>query len=285
MKCLTPVQLKTQDGYLQLVQCNHCLNCSIRRQLGWTIRICLEGSLSGLSTFTTLTYDEAHRRGHLHYPDVQGYMKRLRKTFPNTVRFFCVGQYGGSSGREHWHIILFGVTPQAMAEKLKTPLSAIPGRGLQGLAPLGTALWPHGSTHIAELNTQRARYAARYSLRTGPRGDENIVQMSRKPGIGVDAIRQIGAYCATVAPQWERVPGWWRMGKSLYSLDHTSREALGAAFKQKGGVILREGLSPLEGDLEARQYVLSGELWRGDLVNRVKVQRIERRELERGYLS
>lgn len=280
MQCLSPVQISMADGFKQLVQCNHCLNCSIRRQLSWTIRICLEAQSIGSSVFMTLTYDETTRKGYLDYPDVQKFMKRLRKSIPNTVRFFCCGQYGTRLGREHWHVILFGVGLPQMAELSGMRLMPIPGRGLQGLAASPTGLWPHGSIHIAETNVPRARYAARYCLKTGPRGEENVVQMSRKPGIGLDEIRRIGTYLASVKPEWERVPGWWRMGKSLYSLDHTARQSLATAFKAGGGTILREGISPLVAHSEARMYALVGELLRPEC--RVSVERVHRMELERG---
>lgn len=280
MQCLSPIQISMDDGFKQLVQCNHCLNCSIRRQLSWTIRICLEAQSSTSTAFTTLTYEETDRPGYLRYPDVQKFMKRLRKGTPDTVRFFCVGQFGTKYGREHWHVILFGVGLPQMAEKLGANLRPTLGRGIQGLAPQATELWPHGSTHIAELNVERARYAARYALRTGTRPDENVVQMSRKPGIGLDQIRQIGAYLATEKPEWDRVPGWWRLGKSLMPLDKNARDALAEAFKAAGGVILHEEKSALLRHSEARMYALAGDALKPDC--RVSYEQLHRRELERG---
>lgn len=46
----------------------------------------------------------------VHYPDLQKFMKRLRKKFykdyGEKVRFYAVGEYGTNGLRPHWHIIL-----------------------------------------------------------------------------------------------------------------------------------------------------------------------------------
>lgn len=279
--CLSPITLKDQDGFQQLVQCNHCINCSIRRQLGWSLRICLEQRSTGSACFITNTYNEDQRIGRLHYPHIQRFLKRFRKSFGKPVRFFSCGQYGTKHGREHWHTILFNVTPAEAADQFRTQLMGIPGRSLQGLQPQATALWPHGSTHIGEVNISSARYVARYVLRTGDKDDErqNVVQMSRRPGIGLGELERIGHYLADVKPVWEATPGWWKVNGSLYPLDSNAREKLEAAFIGRGGTILQRDKSALMRHSEARMFALAGDLLLPGAA--VKLERIIARDMER----
>lgn len=280
MKCLSPVTLKDGDGYLLQVKCNHCLNCSVRRQLGWTIRLLLERQSHGSCNFTTLTYSDQERPNGLRYRDIQLFLKRLRRNTPTPVRFFCVGQYGERTGREHWHVILYGVPHGLMAQLTgaKSRLSRF--QEPRSLAELPTELWPYGGLLIDELNEHRARYAARYSLRTklcGTRASE-VVQMSRRPGIGLDGFRQIGRWLYSQCREVEQIPGWWRMGKSLYPLDHSSREAVIAGYEAEGGHVKFKKRSELALDMAARLATIVGEPGKPCL----SIEHYDRKELERG---
>lgn len=281
-QCLSPVILKRPDGLQLRVQCNHCLNCSIRRQLAWTIRLCLERQSHASCSFVTLTYAEEERPGTLIYRDVQLFLKRLRRTIRRPVRFFCCGQYGTRTGREHWHAILYGVTPLEMAEKLNARSGITRFMEAQYLAERPTALWPHGGSHITEVNSHRAAYVARYSLKTGPRGDEYVVRMSRKPGIGLDAIGQIGAYFAGRVPRLEVIPGWWRMGRTFYSLDKSAREAFQSGYEAAGGVVTAKERSRLSQHSEARLWVLCGDLLKAS--PHYSIDQLERKAIEHGTL-
>ena len=49
----------------------------------------------------------------LYYPDIQRFIKRLRKLITNKfgknekIRYYIIGEYGTSSYRPHWHVLLF----------------------------------------------------------------------------------------------------------------------------------------------------------------------------------
>lgn len=275
-----PRNIKQEDGFQLLVRCNRCVNCSVIRQLGWTLRLCLEQRSSGLAAFVTTTYAEEKRPGFLRYADMQGFLKRLRKSLPKPVRFFSCGQFGTKYGREHWHTIFFGVSEVEMATQLGTSLSVIPGHDPQALAAQPTALWPHGSTHVAGFNLNRAKYVARYVLRSGEdRERENVVQMSRRPGIGLDELEQIGRYLQTVKPEWDTVPGWWRVGGAYFPLDRIARARLIAAFEGAGGVIKHKNAERLALHGQARIYALAGDVLRPGAA--IDLERAHRLELER----
>lgn len=261
MKCLTPSRIARPDGFLQIVPCGHCLNCSIKRQLAWTIRILLEASTFASSSFVTLTYAEDTVPESLEYGHIQSFIRRLRKNTRGRVRFFCVGEYGKRTERPHWHLILFGLNQFDLMGSL-------------------TELWSRGHTHVGEVNQATASYTARYSLKSGFKGGEHVVQMSRNPGIGLDRIEEIGAYCASQTLQVAQSPSWWRIGKSLYALDHNSTARWQKGFEGAGGTVLQKDRSPLSLHGEARFYALLGDPLAADK-NSIGLTKIDKKELER----
>lgn len=96
--------------------CNQCGPCRINRRRVWTTRLMLELLASGgIGHFVTLTFDDEHVPLELSPDDVKNYMKRLRRHVePAKVRFYGVGEYGDTSGRPHYHLLVFGV-PGAFA--------------------------------------------------------------------------------------------------------------------------------------------------------------------------
>jgi len=108
MKCLSPIIIpveKERNRYHQIVRCGQCRACRIRRKMAWTGRLMLELQENrNRGIFLTLTYKEDP--GLLDYGDFQRFMKRYRKAH-GACRFFAVGEYGETSGRGHWHAIIF----------------------------------------------------------------------------------------------------------------------------------------------------------------------------------
>jgi hypothetical protein len=84
--------------------------CRITRKQEITLRIILESLLYEHNSFLTLTYDDEHRPSNqsVSKTTLQKFIKRLRKNSGLQFRYFGVGEYGDVSGREHYHLILFG---------------------------------------------------------------------------------------------------------------------------------------------------------------------------------
>ncbi len=115
------------------LNCRHCIGCNMARQREWSVRAFHEAQLHTEhwrdedtqitteipnSCCITLTYDDEHLPddGLLVHADFQKFMKRLRnwrkrKLNNNTpVRYLMAGEYGGATGRAHFHAIIFGHT-------------------------------------------------------------------------------------------------------------------------------------------------------------------------------
>lgn len=128
MSCYTPFGVKDKKtGNTIPVPCGKCPACYKRRISGWSFRLLQEASISQEAQFITLTYDTQYLpfsdRGapNLDKRDVQLFFKRLRKAHDKSrsleihgqrsdlppIKYFLCGEYGGETGRPHYHCILF----------------------------------------------------------------------------------------------------------------------------------------------------------------------------------
>lgn len=103
-------------GLKQVVPCGKCPNCRDRRAQDWIIRLQAEEKRHASSLFVTLTYSPENTRVTskklmtLSKVDVQLFMKRLRKnTGRKKLKYYAVGEYGGTTSRPHYHLIMFDV--------------------------------------------------------------------------------------------------------------------------------------------------------------------------------
>ena len=131
-------------------------------------------------------------------------MKKFRKRFNKTIRFFHCGEYGEKTFRPHYHALLFG-------HDFRIPSNNNTIKKFGKKYPLYesselTALWGRGHTTVGELNFDTASYTARYVTKkvkgdatnihinpsTGEVTEINDVYctMSRANGLGFDAYQK-----------------------------------------------------------------------------------------------
>lgn len=215
-KCRHPIRVPVKD-YLQELSCGRCLPCLIRKERAWVLRQKLEALSASHTYFVTLTYSDQNRLYRLHYEHVQTFLKSLRHAHPKaTVRFFCSGEYGEKSNREHWHLNIFSTCNL----NLKAGRSAI-------------KQWPHGAVFVGNLTTASMGYVAKYVIE----GQPQIIQASRRPGIGVPAIRSLAQRMCQQHDELEDVPTTMHVAKKLYPLSRTMRLHFADAFMRAGGTI------------------------------------------------
>lgn len=111
--------------------CGRCLPCRKRRSNMWGLRLSHEATtMQSAGLFVLLTYNNEYLpltdegKPTLLIRDMQLYMKRLRKLCairkrnPRTgrmrlvyrkIRYFLCGEYGPSTGRPHYHLVIFGL--------------------------------------------------------------------------------------------------------------------------------------------------------------------------------
>lgn len=253
MSCFRPLAAyRTPDGEVRLgtdyrgdgrwleLPCGKCIGCRLDRARSWKIRICHEAQLYDSNLVVTLTYSDAFLPASLslEYPDFQGFMKRLRRRVCGVslgpdggrpVRFFVAGEYGGVTGRPHFHAILFNARFPDM-DRLENGYYR---------SSLCEELWGMGNVVIdGSVTSESAAYVAGYVLskayrrhqdevvnvRTGELSDRvaEFVVMSRRPGIGAWWYRR---FAGDLFPQDHAVAEGKEYKVPRYYLDRFKAEA------------------------------------------------------------
>ena len=134
---------KGSGNMYEVVACSKCYGCKLQYAAEWATLIMLEKLYypDDECWFLTLTYDDAHIEipstitgtweenlptgetitheetfrndgtwtGTLVEEDMQKFIKRVRKHFPNKeIKYFYCGEYGSETLRPHYHMIIFG---------------------------------------------------------------------------------------------------------------------------------------------------------------------------------
>lgn len=222
MTCLFPVTAYwsrelTRNGKRKLVSkkqdahspapirrpCGNCIPCRIDEARQWATRCTHEHMMhkqQATGSFLTITYDDDNlpRGNSLDRDALVRFMKRLRKKMEKhekrhkipvrPIRFFACGEYGDTTLRPHYHVLLLS--------------HDIPQRKLWKRTPAGHDLyrsqwlqevWEMGNIDIGTVTTQTIRYATQYVLKkvTGEPAAEyyggrepEFITMSRNPGLG-----------------------------------------------------------------------------------------------------
>lgn len=186
------------EGYVDKpvsLPCGKCLGCRLEYARQWAVRCEHELKLREENCFITLTYDDEWVPKSpsglltLSLDDVTKFWKRLRERVePLRIRYFQCGEYGETTGRPHYHAIVFGWWP---ADGLRDGDSSS-GEQLFSSKFL-EEVWGYGRCTVQEANFKTANYTARYVTKKQvdkkDGSDDRMrefLTMSRKPGIGHD---------------------------------------------------------------------------------------------------
>lgn len=243
--------------------CGGCLGCRTSAAQSWALRCHLELHEHPSAVFTTLTYDEDHEPPTLSKHHLAAFLKRLRtnarrKTTPamaRRVRFFASGEYGETTGRPHYHAILYGLNTND--EKL-----------IQNS-------WQQGYTRTDVVTPARIAYCAGYTSkkigfkrekreRVDPETGEvyewqpPFIQMSRNPGIGGEARKYTESWRAyavlngTILPVPKYLHEAWKNLATTEQLEQLSYEK---QQHRQGKQITHEQLRAAEEIAVAKQRI------------------------------
>jgi len=102
----------------------------------------------------------------------QKFIRRLRKRYPQKIRYFHCGEYGDENKRPHYHACLFNISFRDQRIYKET----------EGIVTFSSAilneLWPYGFSTVGELNYETASYTAGYILKkvNGPAADDEYLR-------------------------------------------------------------------------------------------------------------
>lgn len=194
----------------------------------------LEAQMHPSNVFVTLTYEDGSlpmsSRGlaTLEPKHMQNWLKRLRKSVePTRLRFYAVGEYGDESWRPHYHAALFNFPACIRGVTFRRPGSTrADWANCCSACHLVGETWGKGDVEVGVLEPSSAGYLAGYVSKKMTRSDDvrlngrfpEFSRMSRKPGIGYEAVHNVAESVwrhRLLEEKLDDVPG---------SLRHGSRE-------------------------------------------------------------
>lgn len=188
--------LETPDKQV-LFPCGKCLACRINRRREWTTRLLNEEVYSSSATFITLTYDNDHcpcdngLRLSVSVKDIQDFLKRLRKKFPDCrVRYFINSEYGPETHRPHYHGIIFNLPDDIYKDSIRLYRNG----SVSFHTPFLEKIWKNGNVEAAPAGPERCGYCSKYFIdrkSIDPDLTPNFSLMSRNPGIGYQYSQDI----------------------------------------------------------------------------------------------
>lgn len=199
------------------IPCGQCIGCRLEYSKNWATRCMLEAKEHPQNWFITLTYDNEHLpikgqvvnddTGEIYYNDgswkgtlnpehMQKFIKDLRRYYKyhynhDGIRFFYCGEYGETTERPHYHIILFNLPIEK--DKLKYKFTNEEYQPIYECEEI-QKIWGRGLIGVGAVTFSSCAYVARYvtKKKNGARAKEEylikgqipeFVRMSRKPGI------------------------------------------------------------------------------------------------------
>ena len=199
------------------VPCGNCISCRLEYSRVWANRCYLESLTHPFNWFITLTYDDAHLvYGSKGFPTLEkdalsSFMRKLRDKLGHDVkcRFFGCGEYGDTTMRPHYHLILFGPALQDLTIDIpdyskpmlpsgKYPIYRRKNKNCDYVFYSDTIYqcWQKGKIEVEECSWNTAAYVSRYVIKkqkgTGAEIYDRLglvpefLRMSNRPGIGAD---------------------------------------------------------------------------------------------------
>lgn len=180
------------SGVPMPIPCGQCIGCRLQKAGQWASRAMHEKRMHEESAFLTLTYRNdaltmTANGATLVQRDLQLFMKRLRNERPLGLRFLACGEYGETTQRPHYHVLLLNTCfPDMKYHKMSGEKKLYASAALDGLWKLGDCL-------IGDVEFESCAYVAGYVVKkvTGERAAAHygarlpeFQTMSRRPGIG-----------------------------------------------------------------------------------------------------
>jgi len=213
MECLKPLYLHKHDIY---VPCGRCPQCGANKRHDWATRLHYEARLHLVKKFVTLTYANhklrwAHGQSQLCKRDLQLWCKRIRRR-GYTFRYYAVGEYGSTTYRPHYHVIVFGDVPDSVIADSWCDEDKN-GSGLLGHVHVGTVTQASIMYCLGYLVNAKAPLMSHHRVRP-------FSLMSRKPGLGAAYMTQ-------------EMLDWHRCDRKNYTMVDGEKRHLPRYYKQK----------------------------------------------------
>lgn len=175
---MPPVNVKYKT---LLRQCDQCKGCRVRRRMELALRLEHESQFNEHSWFVTLTYNDEHlpAGGSVNIKAIPDFIRMLRqklrrKKIKQKLRYFAVSEYGGQTGRAHYHLILFGPDFPDRKISYTKPSRANHSESFIKLFGIGGAryytsellenVWGNGFAQLTSVSQATMQYVAKFHI-------------------------------------------------------------------------------------------------------------------------
>lgn len=155
---------------MDFLPCSRCIGCRLSKAKEWASRCQLEALNYGDNYFVTFTYSPDYLPvvdktviPTLHKTDMKRFIKSLRNFYQYNknhtgIRYFGSGEYGGRTGRPHYHYIFFNLPLYDLV-----PFGGNKMGNKYYISKFLTDLWGKGHVIIGSFSYETAGYVARYT--------------------------------------------------------------------------------------------------------------------------
>lgn len=269
MDCLHPLVIQNPSNDQEyvarnpkiLVPCGRCEACIISSANQWRVRLQIENQFAISAFFVTLTYDDdkipyakcSNSFGETVVApvvckrDCQLFFKRLRKLYETSqIRYFLCSEYGPSTFRPHYHVLVFGIIPP-FDDHFKTRIQIT--KDIQ-------KCWSNGFVTVDDVTDGRISYVTKYLSCTTDLPEylpKPFRLMSRRPGLGAIYMDQKDRI------EWHRnnLSCYFPQGKSKFTLPRFLKDKI---FDDSMKADIKESIDSyrvdkqIESELLAKRY-------------------------------
>lgn len=142
--------------------CGTCIGCRIRQASDAGIRGAHELRYHQHARFLTITYnpESLPEDGELCEKHMQKFIRDLRYASGERLRVFYCGEYGGKTGRAHYHAIVYGLKLEDEYPETKNQQGQVLYRSEEI-----ERIWDKGTIYIGEVNETTCAYVGAYMLK------------------------------------------------------------------------------------------------------------------------
>jgi len=165
------------------VPCGKCAGCKLSRSLAWSVRCYHESLIHDRNSFITLTYEDKYlpEDGKLKKEEFKEFLDEIRG-HKKLIKYYGCGEYGGVTGRPHYHAVIFG-TDFRGGNEYSVNDQYYGNKAIE-------KVWVKGAITIADFNMATACYVAGYvGKKAGTEEDDSFQIMTGKPGIGFQWLK------------------------------------------------------------------------------------------------
>lgn len=184
------INLHPEDNYRNLKErygdkllslpCGTCEECKREYSKTWAVRCALEASKYKNNWFITLTYNNNHYR-KLNKDDIREFLDNLSQKKAKTFKYWLAGEYGPTTGRAHYHMILINFDIKGK------PIAKSPYGNIIYESEIINKAWGKGYCEIQEAGDNAMAYCAKYASKSGK--EFNFRPMMSK-GLGLDQLKE-----------------------------------------------------------------------------------------------